>query len=64
LYQKWLWDGITGESLMFVSDDVILLTDVQLEAEVRNSPLVGPEGVTITRSDSGYTFVHFNFETD
>ena len=49
---------------MFVSDDVILLTDVQLEAEVRNSPLVGPEGVTITRSDSGYTFVHFNFETD
>jgi len=61
LYQKWVWDGITGESLIFVSDDVASLSDGQLEADVRTSPLVGSGSVTISRSDSGYTFVNFNF---
>ena len=40
LYQKWYWDGIVAESLIFVSDEVSNLTDEQLEAEVRSSALV------------------------
>ena len=30
LFQKWLWDGITAESFIFVSDDVADLTDAAL----------------------------------
>lgn len=61
LYQKWFWDGITAESFIFVSDDVSSLSDVELETEVRSSPMVGSGSVTIVRSDSSYTFVNFNF---
>jgi len=64
LYQKWFWDGITAESLIFVNDDVVSLSDTELQTEVRASPLVDSESMTITRSDSGYTYVNFNFVTD
>lgn len=65
LYQKWLWDGITAESFIFVSDDVVKLTDAALEKEVRTSPAVKSDSsITIKRSDSGFTFVNFNFVTD
>jgi len=63
LYQKWFWDGITAESLIFVSDDVVSLNDNELKAEVRTSPLVKSDSITISRSDGGYTFVNFNFVT-
>jgi len=65
LYQKWNWDGITAESFIFVSDDVAELTDAALEKEVRTSPAVKRDSsITIKRSDSGFTFVNFNFVTD
>ena len=64
LYQKWFWDGITAESLIFASDDVVSLTDNELKAEVQTSPLVKSDSITISRSDGGYTFVNFNFVTD
>ena len=65
LYQKWYWDGITAESLIFLTDDVSDLCDSSLEKEVKSSPLVKPDSsVTIKRAESGYTFVNFNFETE
>ena len=65
LYQKWYWDGITAESIIFVSEDVAELTDDQLEEDVKTSPLVKTDSsVTISRSASGFTFVNFNFEVD
>ena len=64
LYQKWFWDGITAESLIFVSDEIVYLTDNELKAEVQTSPLVKSDSITISRSDGGYTFVNFNFVTD
>lgn len=65
LYQKWYWEGITAESVIFANDDVTRLTDDQLKQEVGTSPLVNPESqITLTRSDSGYTFVNFNFVID
>jgi len=64
LYERWSWEGISAESLIFVNDDVPDLTDEELEQEVRKSPLVKKESaVTIKRLDAGYTFVNFNFET-
>jgi hypothetical protein len=64
LYEKWSWDGIQAESIIFANVDIIDLNDKELEAEVKASPLVKPNSnITIKRSDSGFTFVNFNFET-
>ena len=63
LYQKWYWDGITAVSVIFISDDVQKMSDHALEQEVRNSKIVDTGSqVTIKRSDTGFTFVNFNFE--
>ena len=63
LYQKWFWDGITAESIIFANEDVINLTDKEIEREVRTSPLLQKASkITLSRSKSGFTFVNFNFE--
>ena len=65
LYQKWYWDGITAESIIFVNDDISGLDDNEIEVEVRASPLLNKDSsITLSRSESGYTFVNFNFETE
>ena len=62
LYQKWSWDGIIAESVIFVSEDVADISDAEIEAEVRTSPLVEEESqMTIKRAESGFTFANFNF---
>ena len=64
LYQKWFWDGITAESIIFADDDVSGLDDSEIEAEVRESPLVQADSkITIARS-SGFTFLNFNFVSE
>lgn len=65
LYQKWYWDGITAESIIFANQDIAGLDEEKITAEVKSSPLVNQDSqITFKRSDSGYTFVNFNFETD
>jgi len=63
LYQKWYWDGITAESIIFLTEDLDGLGAEEIIEEVRKSPLVN-EGSQITykSGDSGYTFANFNFE--
>ena len=64
LYQKWYWDGVNAESIIFSSEDINNLIDNEIEAEVRKSPLVKKgTSMTMKRSESGFTFVNFNFET-
>lgn len=64
LYQAWVWEGIKAESVIFVSDDIRQLSDAQLEEMMRELPLLEEQTkITIKRSDSGYTFVNFNFKT-
>ncbi len=63
VYQKWNWEGITAESIIFLTKDVSSLDDVALEADVRDGPLVKIDSqITIKRADK-YTFVNFNFTT-
>ena len=63
VYEKWNWEGITAESIIFLSDDVKEMDDEALEADVRSSPLIHVDSqVTIKRLDE-FTFVNFNFET-
>ena len=64
LYEKWSWDGISAESIIFANTDIKDLSDKELEAEVKASPLVkSSSDITIKRSKTGFTFVNFNFET-
>jgi len=63
VYQKWYWEGINAESIIFLTKDVSSLDDVALEADVRDGPLVKYNSqITIKRTDK-YTFVNFNFTT-
>ncbi len=63
LYQAWNWQGVAAESIIFASDDIKTLTDKQLEEIIRPLPLLQKDTkITIKRSDSGFTFVNFNFK--
>jgi len=65
LYQKWKFDGITGESLIFVNDDIMNITMAELENDLKNSPLVNDNSKEITtNSKNDYTFFNFNFVMD
>jgi len=65
LYQKWFWDGITAESIIFANEDVDDLEEEEIIKEVKASPLLKKDSkITFKRSDTGYTFVNFNFETE
>ena len=62
LHEKWSWDGVRGETMIFVSRDVAELGNESLERMVRGAPQVeSGSQITIKRSDTGYTFVSFNF---
>ncbi len=65
LYQKWFWDGITAESVIFSNEDVAGLEEEEIIKEVKSSPLVSRDSeITFKKSDSGFTFVSFNFKTE
>jgi len=65
LHEMWVWDGITAESIIFATEDIVELTDKEIEKKVKMLPFVneGP-GITLKRTDSGFTFVNFNFKTE
>ena len=64
LYQKWTWDGIIAESIIFVSEDISKLNAHEIEQEVRSSPMVKKDSkITMSKTDSGFTLVNFNFES-
>jgi len=61
VYEKWNWEGITAESIIFLSDDVKEMDDEALEDDVRDGPIVREDSqVTIKRGEK-FTFVNFNF---
>ncbi|MFW6357316.1 MAG: hypothetical protein ACOC0K_01145 [bacterium] len=64
LHEKWNWEGITAESLIFVSEDVKDMDDGEIEELVADfESFDSGSSITLKRSESGFTFVNFNFET-
>jgi hypothetical protein len=62
VYQKWIWSGIVGESIVFVANEVDNLTDDQLRQAITAVSLSASSGgVTISRNKQGFTFASFNF---
>ena len=65
LYQMWNWDRITAESFIFLSSDIADLTDEELKALAKSSPMIKADSeLTMVRHVDGYTFVNFNFIAD
>ena len=61
-YELWLWDGIWAESIIFDNEDIKTLNQTEIETLVKSSPVVKPDSkITYNKSDSGFTFVNFNF---
>jgi len=64
LYQKWYFDGIYAQSIIFKSSDIALMNDEDLKKHVASSEIVENKNrLTISRKD-GFTFVNFDFEVD
>lgn len=62
LHQKWCWDGVKGESLIFVSEDVTEYNEDELIAKCRKTGLMRfDSSTTFKQTESGFTFVNFNF---
>ena len=40
LYQMWNWDGITAESFIFLSTDILNLTDDEVKTLAKSSPMI------------------------
>lgn len=65
LHQKWFWDGITAESIIFANEDIVAIENHDIEMQVRSfRNLAEDTSMTLKRSESGFTFVNFNFEAD
>ena len=65
LYQKWILDGITADSLIFANADVADIDETALKTLVSKSAFAIEkriEKMTYSESESGFTFVNFNFE--
>ena len=62
MYQKWFLDGVIAESLIFATEDIVDISEDQIETEVKESPLLkNNSDITINRLDQ-FIFVNFNFE--
>ncbi|TXD82142.1 hypothetical protein ESY86_15875 [Subsaximicrobium wynnwilliamsii] len=65
VYQKWHWDGITAESIIFFNDDIAELTEDQIKNEVALCTAMVKENSQMTfKKGEKYTFVNFNFTTE
>ena len=63
LYQMWNWDGITAESFIFLSSDIVHLTDEEVQILAKSSPMIKADSeLTLVRHSDGFTFVNFNFK--
>ena len=66
VYEKWKWDGILAESIIFDEDDVSEMDDNEIINQVKGSPLFDGKiykGNPTIRHISGFVFVNFNFIT-
>ena len=63
LHEKWNWEGIKAESIIFTDEDVSELSDEEIKKVVRESGFL-KEGSDLTfKRSEDFTYVNFNFET-
>ncbi|MEH6585193.1 MAG: hypothetical protein V7720_01475 [Halioglobus sp.] len=63
-HQRWIMDGIKGESVVFLESDVSSISDGDLTSMVMELDLANPDSQsTIVRNSSGFAFVNLNFSS-
>ncbi len=62
VYEQWYWDGIYGESIIFLNEDVKNKSEEDLRVEVAKSEMVEDENNMTTSRGRKYTFINFNFK--
>ncbi|PWW82039.1 hypothetical protein CR164_06770 [Prosthecochloris marina] len=62
LYQKWYADDVTGDSVIFLNDDVGATSEQAFEELIRTSyPLKKDAGIALKRS-AKFTSINFNMK--
>jgi len=63
VYEKWQWDGIYGESIIFYNEDIPKLKERDLKNKILNQTAIVQTGsqFTFTKREK-YTFVNCNFK--
>jgi hypothetical protein len=61
-FERWAWECVIGESLIFVTEEISNLSDEQLWQSIVNQLSIRDMKHTIKRQID-YSFVNFNFET-
>lgn len=64
VYQKWFWDGVKAESIIFYNEDVKSLTKEDILKLVHSATFVSFVSSTTYSQGDTYTFINFNFKTD
>ena len=65
LYQKWYWDGVIADSVIFANEDIVDIDESSIIELVKSLPNINKESnFTFEKSESGFTFVNFNFEME
>ncbi len=64
LHQKWSFDGIYAQSIIFVSSDIEHLSDEELKTFVVKSEIISNKtSITLSRKKD-FTFVNFDFRIE
>jgi len=63
LFEHWIWDGVTAQSVIFVEDELGACPDYEVEDLIRSSTLLKNKESEVTiKHSKGFVFVNFNFE--
>lgn len=63
MHEIWSWDGIKGESIIFVTEEINELSENGIIDLVKSAfQIEDISQVTISQGKSDYTFVNLNFE--
>jgi len=63
LLEKWRWDGVYAQSIVFLMEDVDALSDRQLIDLLISEAILKEDdkSYTLKRNAGGYDFINFNF---
>ena len=65
LHERWNWDGVNAESIIFANEDITNIDDNVIKKEVKASELFKADSIlNIKRTESGFTFVNFNADLE
>lgn len=60
LHQVWVWDGLMGESVIFITEDIAHLSDDTVIRTARNAGFISEQtDVILKKSHDDFTFLNY-----